>query len=98
MDVFISSDFEKEFDQYLRNILEKNSVCLETPRFHGWRHTPKAKVILSERITVKLKGLWGVYSGILKNGFRSCIFNFLYLFCSSGILVIITDRIEVRIP
>lgn len=56
------------------------------------------KVLLSGRIKVKLKGLWGVYSGILKNGFRSCIFNFLYLFCSSGILVIITDRIEVRIP
>ena len=57
-----------------------------------------AKVILSERIKIKLKGLWGVYSGILKNGFRPSISYFLYLFCSSGILVIITDRIEVRIP
>jgi hypothetical protein len=58
-----------------------------------------AKVIFSERIRVQLKGLWGVYSGILKNGFRSPISYFLF---SVFILFFwyfgddYSDRIEVK--
>jgi hypothetical protein len=48
-----------------------------------------AKVILSGRIKVKLKGFWGFYSGGLKNGFRSPISYFLNLFCSFGILLLL---------